>query len=84
MEFEGGERSEVDLAEFIATGEVTAPLRSNPDIFVSELRVLQDGDAIGWPDDVEIDADTLWYKAHPDDWQRDYGDPSSQPGGASG
>lgn len=84
LEFEGGERTEVDLAEFVATGEVTAALRADPDFFVSALRVLEDGDAIGWPGDVEIDADALWYKSHPDDWQRDCGESSRQSGRASG
>lgn len=42
-------------------------------MFVPELRIIQDGDAIGWPSEVEIDTDALWYKAHPDDWERDCG-----------
>lgn len=84
LEFEGGERTQVDLAEFVATGEVTAPLRADPEYFVSTLRVLEDGDAIGCPGDVEIDADALWYKTHPDDWRRDCGESSRQPGSAPG
>lgn len=84
LEFENGERTEANLAEFVATGEVTAPSREDPDYFVSELRVLENGDAIGWPGDVEIDVDALWYKTHPDDWRRDYGDASQQPGSATG
>ena len=71
--FDAGEHAVVDLAAFVATGTVTAPLRDDPGAFVSELRVVQDGDAIGWPGEVEIDADALWYKAHPEDWERDYG-----------
>jgi hypothetical protein len=71
--FDEGEHAVVDLAPFVATGAVTAPLRADPGAFVSQLRVVQDGDAIGWPGEVEIDADALWYKAHPEDWERDYG-----------
>lgn len=58
--------------------------RADPEFFVSALRVLEDGDAIRWPGDVEIDADALWYKTHPDDWQQDCGGPSPQRGSASG
>jgi hypothetical protein len=35
--------------------------------------IVDDGDAIGWPGGVEIDADALWYKVHPEHWERDYG-----------
>jgi Protein of unknown function (DUF2442) len=71
--FEQNECALIDLTDFVATGEVTASLRADPDIFVSALRVVDDGEAIGWPGDVEIDADALWYNAHPEDWERDYG-----------
>ncbi len=83
LEFADGERAEVDLSDFVVTGEVTAPLRPEPRYFVSALRVLQDGGAIGWPGDVEIDADALLYKTHPDDWQRDYGGPPQKAATAS-
>jgi hypothetical protein len=81
--FEDDQRADINLAEFVATGDVTAPLRADPSFFVSELRVVQNGDAIGWPGDVEIDADALWYKAHPEDWHRDYGDRPLQSGTGS-
>lgn len=78
LEFEGGEKAVVDLSEFVSEGIVTAPLRTDPQLFCSSLRVIDDGDAIGWPDDVEIDADALWYKVHPEDWERDYGRPAAR------
>jgi hypothetical protein len=70
--FEGNEPAVIDVSDFVATGEVTAPLRRDPGFFVSALRLVDDGDAIGWPGGVEIDADALWYKVHPEDWERDY------------
>lgn len=72
--FEEGVRARIDLATFVADGEVTAPMRADPDYFVTAMQVLDEGDGIGWPNDVEIDADALWYKAHPADWERDYGE----------
>ncbi len=70
--FEQNERAVIDVSDFVATGEVTAPLRNDPGFFESALRVVDDGDAIGWPGGVEIDADAVWYKAHPEHWERDY------------
>lgn len=72
--FEEGVCARIDLSAFVADGEVTAPMRADPEYFVGSMRVLDEGDGIGWPNDVEIDADALWYKAHPEDWERDYGD----------
>ena len=71
--FLSGHEGVVDLSGFVGRGEVTAPLRADPDLFVSSLRVLPDGDGIGWPGDVDIDADALWYKLFPEDWERDFG-----------
>ncbi len=71
--FDGGEHALVDLSGFVADGEVTRRLREDPEYFVNALDVVDDGDAIGWPEDVHVDADALWYKAHPEDWERDFG-----------
>ena len=72
--FDTGEKCTIDLSEFVSTGEVTVNLRDE-EYFGLALTVLDDGDGIGWPAvDVEIDADALWYKAHPEDWARDYGE----------
>jgi uncharacterized protein DUF2442 len=72
--FETGDRAMIDFSAFVADGEVTEPLRADPTYFASTLRILPRGDGIGWPGDVDIDADALWYKAHPEDWERDYGE----------
>lgn len=76
--FDRNERAIIDLSDFVATGEVTAALRADPCFFVSSLKVVDEGEAIGWPGDVDIDADALWYKAHPEDRERDYGLPRRQ------
>lgn len=73
LEFECGERGVVNLGDFVSEGRVTQRLRADPQLFCSGLRIVDGGGAIGWPGDVEIDADALWYKVHPEDWERDYG-----------
>lgn len=72
LEWDGQTVATVDLSDFVRDGEVTVPLR-DPAYFVEELRVGGGGDWIGWPGEVDIDADALWYQAHPADLQRDYG-----------
>ena len=50
------------------------------------LTILDNGDGIGWPpDDIEIDADALRYKSHPEDWERGYGEQAATaiPNGAT-
>ena len=73
IEFVGGGTAALDLAEFIATGEVTEALRRDPGLFVTSMRVGGGGSWLGWANEVEIDADALWYQAHPEDLKRDYG-----------
>ena len=70
--FEGDERAVVSLADFVAVGVVTEPLRRDPTLFAGGLRVEGDGEWIAWPGGVEIDADALWYQAHPEDLRRDF------------
>ena len=71
--FDDDKRATVNLADFVATGVVTEPLRRDPELFAKGLRVEGDGGWIAWPGEVEIDADALWYTAHPDDFSRDFG-----------
>lgn len=73
VRFAGGEAATLDLSDFIATGEVTEPFRRDPALFVSSLHVDGNGSWLAWACDVEIDADALWYQAHPEDLERDYG-----------
>ncbi|NBC32324.1 MAG: DUF2442 domain-containing protein [Alphaproteobacteria bacterium] len=71
IEWEGGSRSTVDLTDFVSDGEVTAALR-DPVFFSETLEVQGSGDWIAWPNGVDMDADALWYLAHPDEWSRDH------------
>lgn len=73
IRFAGGEAATLDLASFIATGEVTEPFRHDPTLFVSSLRIGGGGGWLAWANEVEIDADALWYQAHPEELERDYG-----------
>lgn len=53
-----------ELARDIAERALFAPL-ADADVF-AEVRVLDGGYAIGWPDtEVAFAADGLWYEAHP-------------------
>jgi hypothetical protein len=71
--FDGGVAATIDLASFFAEGEVTEPFRQNPHLFATGLAIGGDGDWLAWPNDIEIDADALWYKAFPDDLRHDHG-----------
>jgi Protein of unknown function (DUF2442) len=71
--FDGDVAATVDLAPFFAEGEVTEPFRRDPNLFAAGLTIGGDGDWLAWPNEVEIDADALWYKAFPDDLRRDHG-----------
>jgi hypothetical protein len=73
LRFADGRAATVDLREFVATSVVTEPLRRDPDLFVGSLRLGGDGAWLAWPGEVEIDADALWYQAHPEDLARDFG-----------
>ncbi len=73
LRFANGRAATVDLREFVATGEVTKPLRRDPGLFVEGLRLGGDGTWLSWPGEVKIDADALWYQAHPEDLAGDFG-----------
>ena len=77
IEWDCGKKARVDLSAFVADGEVSAPLR-DPTYFVRGLRIEGGGDWIAWPNGVDMDADALWYQAHPDHWAQDH-DPNVAP-----
>jgi hypothetical protein len=71
--FDQGLAATVDLSAFFAKGEVTEPFRHDADLFASGLTIGEGGEWLAWPNDVEIDADALWYKAFPDELRHDLG-----------
>jgi hypothetical protein len=73
LRFAGGETARLDLAPFIASGEVTEPFRRDPALFATSLRIDGNGAWLAWANDLEIDADALWYQAHPEELKADYG-----------
>jgi hypothetical protein len=73
LRFDCGEEGTVDLSSFVARGSVTEPFRRDPSFFATAIRIDDEGFSISWPGDVDIDADALWYKLHPEDLVRDFG-----------
>jgi len=72
---EGG----TDTIDFkpLIQGPALAPVR-DPHFFLSKLEVVHDGYAMGWPDELHFSADSLWYRAHPEDLKRDYPDVAAE------
>jgi hypothetical protein len=68
--WEDGTTSVVSLADLVARGGVCAPMR-DPRFFVEKMVVGESGLSLNWPDDVDFSADSLWYRAHPEDVERD-------------
>lgn len=67
--WEDGTTSRVDFSTVAGRG-VCAPLR-DVEYFTGNMEVADGGFALAWPNEVEFSADSLWYKAHPDDARRD-------------
>lgn len=71
IEWDDGSRSVAGFADIV--GEGVAKALADPSYFVDRMAVGGNGDWLSWPDDVDFSADSLWYKAHPEDLRRDYG-----------
>jgi hypothetical protein len=72
LRFDDEREARVDLAEFIHSAPVAGPFR-DAKRFVSELKLVEDGDVLRWDDQFELHADSLRYRAFPDELVRDYG-----------
>ena len=68
--WDDGSASRVSFAQLVGRGVCAA--MQDPDYFVVRASIADDGYALAWPDEVEFSADSLWYKAHPDDARRDF------------
>jgi hypothetical protein len=72
LRFEDGRQARVDLSELVQSAAVAAHFR-DPARFVRELAIVEDGDVLRWSDQFELHADSLRYRAFPDELVRDYG-----------
>jgi hypothetical protein len=72
LRFEDGRQARVNLSEMIQSAAVASPFR-DPARFVRELAIVEDGDVLRWSDQFELHADSLRYRAFPDELVRDYG-----------
>jgi hypothetical protein len=65
LRWAGGAETRFDMAPVIAAGGVFAALE-DPAVFAA-VRVGPRGRSLAWPGDLDLDADALWFDAHPDD-----------------
>ncbi len=77
LTWEGGDFGTVDFRRNVESGGVCAPM-GDPDVFVAEMKLVDDGHALAWSDEIEFSADSLWYRLHPEDLQRDYPDVAAE------
>lgn len=69
IDWDDGSVSEVSFADLVGRG-VCKPMKDRT-YFISKMAIADDGYALAWPDEVEFSADSLWYKTHPQDAQKD-------------
>lgn len=72
LRFEDGRKARVGLLDVVNTAAIAAPFR-DPARFVGELAIVENGDVLRWSDQFELHADSLRYRAFPDEFERDYG-----------
>ncbi len=70
--FEDGRQARVDLSEMVRSAAVAAPFRDAAR-FVREMAIVEGGDILRWSDQFELHADSLRYRAFPDELVQDYG-----------
>ena len=59
IRWDSGAESLVDVSDLVATFRLYAPLRQSPEFF-RQVRLGEHGVDVGWNDDVDMAADTLW------------------------
>jgi hypothetical protein len=72
LRFEDGQRARVNLSQVVQSAAVAAPFR-DPARFVREMTIVEGGDVLRWSDQFELHADSLRYRAFPNELVRDYG-----------
>jgi aspartyl/asparaginyl beta-hydroxylase (cupin superfamily) len=68
--WDDGSKSAVSFADLVGRGVCAA--MADTKYFVERMGIADEGYALAWPDEIEFSADSLWYKAHPDDARRDF------------
>lgn len=71
LTWEDGRVTTADFRPNAGKGGACAPLR-DVDFFVAKLRIADEGCVLAWSDEIEFNADSLWYRAFPEDRERDY------------
>ena len=72
VQFDDGRRARIDLSEIIASAAIAAPFRDAAR-FVAALAIVEGGDVLRWSDPFELHADSLRYRAFPEELVQDYG-----------
>ena len=77
IDWQHGPSSTVDFKSTVAKGGVFTPL-ADPEFFTTKMYVAEDGYYLGWPEEIDFSADSLWYRTHPEDLKRDYPDAAAE------
>ena len=72
LQFEDGRQARVNLSQLVQTAAVAEPFR-DAKRFIREMTIAEGGDVLRWSDQFELHADSLRYRAFPDELARDYG-----------
>lgn len=72
LRFEDGRQARIDLSEIIRSAAIAEPFR-NAARFIRDLAIVEGGDVLHWSDQFELHADSLRYRAFPDELAQDYG-----------
>jgi uncharacterized protein DUF2442 len=70
LRFEDGRQARVSLSDLVETAPIATPFR-DPARFVGEMEIVENGDVLRWSDQFELHADSLRYRAFPDELERD-------------
>ena len=71
LRFEDGRQARLNLSELVQSATVAAPFRDSAR-FVREVAIAEGGDVLRWSDQFELHADSLRYRAFPDELLSDY------------
>jgi hypothetical protein len=79
LRFEDGREARLDISEIVRKAPVAAPFRDGKR-FASAVTIAEGGEVLRWDEQFELHADSLRYRAFPDELTRDYGPESGGQG----